>query len=123
MEFKGEKLGVGKSPIIDSVKFIKAVAESRKDRLFTTTANWAQASVKATRKEAYNSLIGKMEVLNPDEWDQDNPRYGEEEVRDLCNAFHLNEKEAHLGFFEFKASGGRSVPNRLRKLLIAVDTL
>ncbi|KAJ4944222.1 hypothetical protein JOQ06_012767 [Pogonophryne albipinna] len=79
MEFKGEELRVGRSPIIDSAQFIRAVADNMKERLFTTTANRAQASVAANRKEAYNSLINQMAVLNPDNWDHDNPRFGDNE--------------------------------------------
>uniref|UniRef100_A0A3P9JP33 DUF4371 domain-containing protein n=1 Tax=Oryzias latipes TaxID=8090 RepID=A0A3P9JP33_ORYLA len=72
---------------------------------------------------AYNSLINQMAVLHPENWDQDNPRFGEEEVRTLCERLNINEQEAHLGYVEFKASGGRSIPPPLKKLLLAVDTL
>ncbi|KAF3840297.1 hypothetical protein F7725_019014, partial [Dissostichus mawsoni] len=123
MEFKGEELRVGRSPIIDSAQFIRAVADNMKERLFTTTANRAQASVAANRKEAYNSLINQMAVLNPDNWDHDNPRFGDNEVRALCDVLHVNQQEAHLGFTEYKASGGRNIPNKMKKLLMAVDTL
>ncbi|KAJ4939392.1 hypothetical protein JOQ06_028841, partial [Pogonophryne albipinna] len=123
MEFKGEELRVGRSPIIDSAQFIRAVADNMKERLFTTTANRAQASVAANRKEAYNSLINQMAVLNPDNWDHDNPRFGDNEVRALCDVQHVNQQEAHLGFTEYKASGGRNIPNKMKKLLMAVDTL
>ncbi|KAJ3583825.1 hypothetical protein NHX12_015543 [Muraenolepis orangiensis] len=123
MEFKGEELRVGRSPIIDSAQFIRAVADNMKERLFTTTANRAQASVAANRKEAYNSLINQMAVLNPDNWDHDNPRFGDNEVRALCDVLHVNQQEAHLGFTEYKASGGRNIPNQMKKLLMAVDTL
>ncbi|XP_023818862.1 E3 SUMO-protein ligase KIAA1586-like [Oryzias latipes] len=123
MEFNGHQLKVGRSPTIDSALFITAVVESMKERLFTTTANKAQSSVTADRKEAYNSLINQMAVLHPENWDQDNPRFGEEEVRTLCERLNINEQEAHLGYVEFKASGGRSIPPPLKKLLLAVDTL
>ncbi|KAJ4930984.1 hypothetical protein JOQ06_025285 [Pogonophryne albipinna] len=123
MEFKGEELRVGRSPIIDSAQFIRAVADNMKERLFTTTANRAQASVAANRKEAYNSLINQMAVLNPDNWDHDNPRFGDNEVRALCDVLHVNQQEAHLGFTEYKATGGRNIPNKMKKLLKAVDTL
>ncbi|KAJ4923574.1 hypothetical protein JOQ06_004112 [Pogonophryne albipinna] len=123
MEFKGEELRVGRSPIIDSAQFIRAVADNMKERLFTTTANRAQASVAANRKEAYNSLINQMAVLNPDNWDHDNPRFGDNEVRALCDVLHVNQQEAHLGFTEYKATGGRNIPNKMKKLLMAVDTL
>uniref|UniRef100_A0A3P8U5N6 DUF4371 domain-containing protein n=1 Tax=Amphiprion percula TaxID=161767 RepID=A0A3P8U5N6_AMPPE len=95
MIFKGEQLRVGKSPIIDSVH----------------------------RKEAYNSLINQMAVLNPDSWVQDNPHYGEEEVKGFCDVLSINDKEAHIGFIEYKASGGRSIPDKWKKLFTAVNTL
>ena len=66
MKFKGEQLGVGKSPIIDSAHFSQAVEESMNDRLFTTTSNRAQASVTANQKDTYNRLLNQMTVLNPD---------------------------------------------------------
>uniref|UniRef100_A0A3P8SQM7 DUF4371 domain-containing protein n=1 Tax=Amphiprion percula TaxID=161767 RepID=A0A3P8SQM7_AMPPE len=105
MIFKGEQLRVGKSPTIDSVQFIHAVVENM------------------NRKEAYNSLINQMAVLNPDSWVQDNPHYGEEEVKGLCDVLSINDKEAHIGFIEYKASGGRNIPDKLKKLFTAVNTL
>uniref|UniRef100_A0A3B3CBF3 DUF4371 domain-containing protein n=1 Tax=Oryzias melastigma TaxID=30732 RepID=A0A3B3CBF3_ORYME len=93
MEFYGHQLKVGRSPTIDSALFITAVVESMKERL----------------------LINQMAVLHPDNWDQDNPRFGEEEVRTLCESLNINEQEAHLGYVEFKASGGRSIPPPLKK--------
>ncbi|KAJ4944223.1 hypothetical protein JOQ06_012768 [Pogonophryne albipinna] len=93
MEFKGEELRVGR-PVFA-----------------------------ANRKEAYNSLINQMAVLNPDNWDHDNPRFGDNEVRALYDVLHVNQQEAHLGFTEYKASGGRNIPNKMKKLLMAVDTL
>uniref|UniRef100_A0A3P8SJE1 Uncharacterized protein n=1 Tax=Amphiprion percula TaxID=161767 RepID=A0A3P8SJE1_AMPPE len=73
--------------------------------------------------KAYNRLINQMAVLNPDSWVQDNPHYGEEEVKGLCDVLSINDKEAHIGFIEYKASGGRSIPDKLKKLFTAVNTL
>lgn len=36
---------------------------------------------------------------------------------------YLNEQGAHLGFIEYEASGGKTIPNKIRKLLVVVDTL
>lgn len=44
-------------------------------------------------------------------------------MRALSHVLHLNEQEAQLGFIDDKVSGGRSIPNKIRKLLVAVDTL
>jgi len=39
----------------------------------------------------------------------------------LCT-FHLNNKEIHLGFIEYKASVGNSNSNKFNKLLVAVNS-
>jgi len=64
-----------------------------------------------------------MAVLNRRNWVHENPRFGENEVKSLCKTFHLNNQEIHLGFIEYKSSGGRSISNKFNKLLVAVDTL
>lgn len=60
-----------------------------------------------------------MVVLNPDDWSHDNPQFGEDELRALCGVLHVNEQEAHLGLTEYKANRGRSIPNRMKMLLVA----
>uniref|UniRef100_A0A3B3BXM0 DUF4371 domain-containing protein n=1 Tax=Oryzias melastigma TaxID=30732 RepID=A0A3B3BXM0_ORYME len=80
MEFNGHQVKVGRSPTIDSALFITA----------------------------YNSLINQMAVLHPDNWDQDNPRFGEEEVRTLRERLNINEQEHS---------------SSIKKILLAVDTL
>ena len=52
----------------------------------------------------------------------ENPRLDEDEEKSLCNLLHLS-KQTHLALIKYKAIGGRSVPNKLNKLLVAVDTL
>ena len=64
-----------------------------------------------------------MAVLNPRNGVHENPRFGENEVKSLCKTFHLNNQEIHLGFIEYKSSGGRSISNKFNKLLVAVDSL
>ena len=64
-----------------------------------------------------------MDVLDPEKIDYENPRFGENEVKSLCDTFHLSKPLTHLAYIEFKASGGRSIPDQLNKLLVAVDTL
>ena len=115
--------GEGRGPVINQTQFTRAVADNMKQRLFTTVSNRAQASVVATRQEMYENLVSQMAVLNPRNWVNENPRFGENEVKSLCKTFHLNNKEIHLGFIEYKSSGGRSISNKFNKLLVAVDTL
>ena len=94
-----------------------------KQRLFTTVSNRAQASVIATRQEMYENLVSQIAVLNTRNWAHENPRFGENEVKSLCKTFHRNNQEIHLGFIEYKSSGGRNISNKFNKLLVTVDTL
>ena len=94
-----------------------------KERLFTTASSRAQPSVHATRRENYKTLVGQIDVLDPQKIDHENPRFGEDEVKSLCGTLRLNKQQTHLAYIEFKASGGRSISDQLNKLMVAVDTL
>ena len=94
-----------------------------KERLFTTASSRAQPSVHATRRENYKTLFGQIDALDPEKIDHENPRFGEDEVKSLCGTLRLNKQQTHLAYIEFKASGGRSIPDQLNKLMVAVDTL
>jgi len=76
MSFQEVQLREGRGPVIDQAQFIRAVADSMKQRLFNTVSNRAQASVVATRQEMYENLVSKMAVLNPRNWVHENPRFG-----------------------------------------------
>ncbi|MGH0150095.1 UNVERIFIED_CONTAM: hypothetical protein FKN15_016383, partial [Acipenser sinensis] len=61
----------------------------------------------------------------PETWQQhtENPRFGESEIRALCETLKVRHHETHLGFVEFKSCAGRTVPDKLKKLILTVDTL
>ena len=74
-----------------------------KKRLFTTASNRAQPSVHAFRKENYKTLVGQMDVLDPKKIEHENPRFGENEVKSLCDTLRLIKQQTHLAYLEFKA--------------------
>jgi len=123
MSLQEVQLREGRGPVINQAQFIRAVADNMKQRLFTTVSNRAQASVIATRQEMYENLVSQIAVLNTRNWAHENPRFGENEVKSLCKTFHRNNQEIHLGFIEYKSSGGRNISNKFNKLLVTVDTL
>ena len=123
MSFQQVELREGRSPIINQAQFIRAVADNMEERLFTTASSRAQRSVHATRRENYKTLVGQIDVLDPEKIDFENPRFGEDEVKSLCGTLRLNKQQTHLAYIEFKASGGRSIPDQLNKLMVAIDTL
>ena len=123
MSFQQVELREGRSPVINQAQFIGAVADNMKERLFTTALSRAQSSVHATRRENYKTLVGQIDVLDPQKIDHENPRFGEYEVKSLCGTLRLNKQQTHLAYIKFKASGGRSIPDQLNKLMVAVDTL
>ena len=123
MSFQQVELREGRSPIINQAQFIWAVADNMEERLFTTASSRAQRSVHATRRENYKTLVGQIDVLDPEKIDFENPRFGEDEVKSLCGTLRLNKQQAYLAYIEFKASGGRSIPDQLNKLMVTIDTL
>ena len=62
-------------------------------------------------------------MLDPEKIDHENPRFGEDEVKSLCGTLRLNKQQIHLAYINFKPSGGRSIPDQLNKLMVAIDTL
>ena len=44
-------------------------------------------------------------------------------MKSLCGTLRLNKQQTHLAYIEFKVSGGRSIPDQLSKLMVAIDTL
>ena len=98
----------GRSPVINQAQFIRAVAHNTKGRLFTTTSNRAQPSVHATRKENYKTLVGQMNVLNPEEIEHENLRFGGDEVKSLRDTLCLKKQQTHFAYIEVKASGGKA---------------
>ena len=123
MSFQEVELREGRSPEINQAQFIRAVADNTKERLLATASNRAQPSVHATRKENYKTLVGQMDVLDPEKTEHENSRFVEDEMKSLCNTLRLNKQQTHLAYIEFKARGGKSIPDQLNKLLVAVDTL
>uniref|UniRef100_A0A8C3FJM6 Uncharacterized protein n=1 Tax=Chrysemys picta bellii TaxID=8478 RepID=A0A8C3FJM6_CHRPI len=95
---------------------------SEQDKTITTASNKADQSTHEERASDYKNLINNLSVLNPEKW-QENPHIGEKEIRALADQLRINQQETHLGFVEFKASGGKNIPGKLKKLIPAVDTL
>ena len=48
----------------------------------------------------YKNLVNQMPVLNPENWAHKSPRFGEEEVKSLCDAVHLNKQDTDFGFIK-----------------------
>ena len=86
------ELREGRSSVINHTQFIRAVADM-KQRLFTTVSNRKQSSIHATQKENYNTLVSQMDELDPEKIEHENPRFGEDEVKSLCDIVRLNAKE------------------------------
>ena len=61
-----------------------------------------------------------MEIFDPEKMKHENPLFREDEVKNLCDILRLNiVNELILRM----ASWGRSIPDQLNKLLVAIDTL
>ena len=104
MSFQLVELREGRSPVINQAQFIRAVADNMDERLFTTASSRAQRRVHATRRENYQTLVGQIDILDPEKIDHKNPRFEEDKVKSLCGTLSLNKQQTHLAYIEFKAS-------------------
>ena len=96
MSFQQIKLREGRSPLINQAQFIRAVADNMEERLFTMASSRAQRSVHANRRENYKTLVGQIDVLDPEKINHENPRFGEDEVKSLCGTIRLNKQQLIL---------------------------
>ena len=67
-----------------------------------------------------------IDCLNPERWPPDiatEITYGDDEVRSLCRRFSLPEMSTVEGFRQYKDEGGKILPDDLRKLRDALNTL
>ncbi|XP_006110332.2 E3 SUMO-protein ligase KIAA1586-like [Pelodiscus sinensis] len=123
MMFKNTKLTAAReSPTINPSQFIQAVVDNIRCKLFTSTATQSPA---ASNEIADQNLLENVSVLKPETWQQhaENPWFGETEIRALCETLKVGHHESHLGFVEYKCCAGLIVPEKLKKLLLAVNTL
>ena len=74
------------------------------------------------KKKNYKTLVKQIDVLDSEKLEHENPRFGEKEVKSICQTFRLNKQETYPTYIKFKASGRRSISGQLNKLLVAVDT-
>ena len=63
---------------------------------FALKSNRAQPSVQATRKENYKILVSQMDTLDSEKIEHKYPRFGEDEVKSLCNTLCHNTTELLL---------------------------
>ena len=113
MSFQEAELRKGRSPVINYAQFIRAVADNMKQRLITAASNRAHPSVSCnSKKEPQNSCLSNGCVRSR-KIENENSRFGEDEVKSLCVTLRLNKQGNHFAYIEFKASGGRSIPQQL----------
>ena len=68
---------------IEHLKELTSLANSLRERLFTTTAADADLA-----KSNYTALVAKLAVLDPNYWPNEmHTNFGEHEVRKLCSRF------------------------------------
>ncbi|XP_074872882.1 E3 SUMO-protein ligase KIAA1586-like [Carettochelys insculpta] len=126
MMFKNTKLtSARKNLTINPSQFIQAVVDNLRCKLFTTTANQSTQSTAESSEMADQNLIENVSVLKPETWQQhaEDPWFGETEIHALCETLKVHPHETHLGFVEYKCCAGLTVPEKLKKLLLAVHTL
>lgn len=103
-------------------QLIRSVINNLNKRMFTTISSHESTSASAdTNRQAYDSLLSDLKVLEPDHWPKDKDqsvRYGEVEIDNLCRRFkiELNKSKVINGLRDYIEDSSK-IPKDLTPLL------
>ena len=92
--------------------------------MFTLRSTSSATTVCPERE--YVAFIDSINRLNPDLWPADintNSTFADDDIRQLCMRFRVPQEEAVQGFREFLDTGGHRLPDGLKSLCCAINTL
>ena len=126
-EFKGVKLQIGKVSKINQNEFFSKLSELLDSRMFTTRAAHKSLQDKENdpNKEKYDNLIKNLQIFDKPQWfaDQD-PCFGDSDIRQLAKTLNICEITAVQGFREYISTGDcNKTPYDLQPLRTAINTL
>ena len=127
--FKGVALHNGSKcdVLINRGQFFRSLAENLKNRLLTFQSSHVSTTCDSSDAVRYQTLIDQLKVLCADNWPDvlgaSSPLYGEEEVTSLAERFRVNVRQSVRAFRDYRDNGGKRIPEDLKPLLIAVDTV
>ncbi|XP_065671985.1 E3 SUMO-protein ligase KIAA1586-like [Hydra vulgaris] len=126
-EFKGVKLQIRKVSKINQNEFFSKLSENLDSRMFKTRASHKSLQDKEnnSNKEKYDNLIKNLQIFDKPQWfaDQD-PCFGDNDIRQLAKTLNICEITAVQGFREYISTGDcNKTPNDLQPLRTAINTL
>lgn len=107
---------------INSGQLITSVINNLNKRMFTTKSSHESTSESESadiNRQAYDSLLSDLKVLEPDHWPKDQSvRYGEVEIYNLCRRFKLElNKSKVMNSFRDYIEDSSKIPKDLTPLL------
>ena len=118
--FQGVKLHEGRATdhTMDHKRFFESLARNLEKRLLSQGKS-------QTGSASYNKLIDDLKVLYPQYWPQGaDALFGEREVVTLCQKFDIDDQRNVIrAYREYRDNGGEMIPDGLKGLLAAVNTL
>ena len=126
--FKGVPLHNGSKcdVLINRAQFLRSLAENMKNRLLTTQSSHVSTSDN-TGAVQYQTIITQLKVLCPDNWPDElsvcSPLYGDDDIRSLAERFRVDVRRSVRAFREYRDTGGKRIPDDLKPLLAAIDTI
>ncbi|XP_040069819.1 E3 SUMO-protein ligase KIAA1586-like [Ixodes scapularis] len=124
--FKDIKLHPGRKcdRAINSTQFYQSLADNMRTRLLTTQSSRSSSSSVDQHVTVYRELIEDIRLLDPLTWPGElDVLYGEDKITRLAQRLGVNEKKAQHGFREYVENGGKTVPEKLRGVVTAVNCI
>ncbi|XP_031349437.1 E3 SUMO-protein ligase KIAA1586-like [Photinus pyralis] len=121
LEFRHVKLHNGRRVTkINSAQFYRSLTNNLKQRLLRFSSH--RSGTEPQISEDYNKFVKTLEIFDRNQWPQEpSIRYGEDEIRVLCEKFKLSGHDYVRSFREYVDSGIVSKP--LDLLMKTVNTL
>ncbi|TRY98479.1 hypothetical protein DNTS_012363 [Danionella cerebrum] len=110
--------GKATDKLLKSREFFLSLAKNLGDRLLSQGG-------RVPDKTSYNDFIDELKVLYAQYWPEDmNVMYGQTEIESLCERFNLQDPRAVIRAYRtYKDSNGKIIPDKLKELFAAVNTI
>ncbi|XP_069481527.1 E3 SUMO-protein ligase KIAA1586-like [Ambystoma mexicanum] len=126
LTFQGVNLHGGRKVDVEinRLQFFRSLANAMQNRLLTTASSHVPGTSGEAMASEFHNLISACQVVYPRYWPNDyDILFGEDEVQALCKRFQLPSRKIVSGFWEYKDSGGKRVPEEMLPLMRTMDTI
>ncbi|XP_068115059.1 E3 SUMO-protein ligase KIAA1586 homolog [Hyperolius riggenbachi] len=109
---------------INLPQFYQSLVDNLRSRLYTSTAS--NRPLNSSQTDDFETLVSELDILNCQRWPMnvESPwTEGEIKLEQLCKRFRIHYASICEGFRDFIDNGGEEVPDNLKPIMTAVNSL